>query len=807
MIFDYLIANEHKIQGWIDICETHKRRKRMTTNHLTSLVVACSLLLGSVNAQPDHIWSKSFDDTNASFGNAITIDSDHNVIVVGTYRGMINFDPDAGNTHLHPSYGWNDGYVVKFDSSGNVLWSSTFGGNDLDGSYGIATDRQNNVLHTGYFRGSCEFRYIGGTQHRVSHGTSNMFITKFDPQGSILWLHSIGGTGSAGGVGIVCDHSENVIVLGGFSGKVDFDPGPDSMMLESRGSGDVVIAKFDANGIFNWAISFGGRGRENSAGGIAIDHEGNVVVSGNFEDTVDFDPGPAQAIHISKGNDDMFLAKYDPSGNLIWVNAFGGVSLDKSESISLNSKGEVMICGMVGDTVDLDPSSGKAMVGRPGVSDYTVFIAKYSSGGDYLWSVEYDRAINEHSNPFDLSKPDVSSIATDTSDNLFVIGCFADSVDFDPGFGTDLHIVEYPGTVSNYDMFLAKYNSDGQFLWVMKLRNYNDFVSGEWGTDVVVDPMGGIAITGKYGQTLDFDPGPDSALLYGEYGNIGTYVAKYKNPPHILCAVSVENLSTIKITDTKARLSWNPVAMANHYLIRGNAARDTQYVHLTISDPNRGQKQVSGLLPNTSYSWQIKAVCDSAGERLSEWAPWEHFRTKCLSPSNHWVDNIEPTSARLRWNPVSDASGYEIRGRELGGSFVKLTVGRIVHHTVNQLRPSTTYEWQIKSLCENNSKNTDLVAFSTPPAKTSDVIPLESNEDQIITVIPNPSSDHATIYFSNPEKQSYELYMYDLSGNIVFNRKRITGEEIQISADRFPKGVYFIELKGETILIGRLTIQ
>jgi hypothetical protein len=148
---------------------------------------------------------------------------------------------------------------------------------------------------------------------------------------------------------------------------------------------DNVNAQTDASLLFAKGI-----GNEYLAGGnlniqnIKIDASGNRYVVGNFSATADFDPSAGTANLTSAGGSDIFIAKYNSSGDYVWAKRIGGTGADQGNSLTLDGSGNVFLTGYFAGTVDFDPSASTANLISAGGND--IFIAKYNSSGDYVWA-------------------------------------------------------------------------------------------------------------------------------------------------------------------------------------------------------------------------------------------------------------------------------------------------------------------------------------------------------------------------------------------------------------------------------------
>ena len=132
---------------------------------------------------------------------------------------------------------------------------------------------------------------------------------------------------------IYFDGDKNLYITGQFHIETDFDPGRDEDFHYSEGSYDIYLTKYDYDGNFEWARTWGGEPCCSEAGyGVTTDMNGDVFVTGHFIGEPDFDPGPDETIVASNGHKDIFLSKFDPDGNFLWVLTWGG-----SESPPYNS--------------------------------------------------------------------------------------------------------------------------------------------------------------------------------------------------------------------------------------------------------------------------------------------------------------------------------------------------------------------------------------------------------------------------------------------------------------------------------------
>ncbi|MBD3637223.1 MAG: T9SS type A sorting domain-containing protein [Crocinitomicaceae bacterium] len=425
---------------------------------------------------------------------------------------------------------------------------------------------------TGGF-GDITISTIDGDETITPTGSNSCLIEKYNDEGDILWVKAILSTGQVLGNAVVTDEFENLYVVGYFNGTCDFDPGTGTSNITSNGT-EIFVLKLDLNGNFIWvknleAIS----GSSNSmANAVVADTNGDIVIAGEFDGSVDFDPSGSTNVKNAAGSTDVFVLKMDALGNLVWVKIFEGSSLDNCFSACTDTSNNIYLTGRFHGTVDFDPGAGTNYH-----SDVTsfgdVFSVKLNSNGDLVWVNTIGGDMNDFG----------EAITVDSSGNVYTYGRFRNTVDFNPGVA-----VNEVTSAGNQDAFIQKVDTDGNFIWAKTFGgtsseiaksmavdkdqnlylcgyfkgttdldpstnsdNYsalgtfnNGFLSvldsaGNymWGrmipsisqvliTDIIVNENNEVLITGEFNDTVDFDPSSGVKQLVSAYG--GMFVAKYK---------------------------------------------------------------------------------------------------------------------------------------------------------------------------------------------------------------------------------------------------------------------------------------
>ncbi|MBK9719389.1 MAG: hypothetical protein IPO85_18120 [Saprospiraceae bacterium] len=184
----------------------------------------------------------------------------------------------------------------------------------------IKVDNKGNLYVSGTYSNTVDFDPGPGIQNLIGNGV-NLFVLKLDTAGNYIWAKSMGGSNIEENWGLAVDSNKNVYTTGQFQGLVDFDPGMNIYNLISNGGKDIYISKLDSMGQFQWAHSFGDNFTDRGSA-VSIDGSNNVLLTGSFAGTVDFDPGPG-VFNLTASSSDIFILKLDANGNLLWVKDSG----------------------------------------------------------------------------------------------------------------------------------------------------------------------------------------------------------------------------------------------------------------------------------------------------------------------------------------------------------------------------------------------------------------------------------------------------------------------------------------------------
>ena len=322
-------------------------------------------------------WAKRIGGSDDDVGNAIAFDASNNVYVTGYFSYFVDFDPGPAYVELN-SYGDEDIFVVKFSSSGGLVWARQMGTADTQIGVDIATDAYSNVYITGTFKGNADFNPISGAYYINSNGNEDVFVVKLTNFGTLSWARAMGGTGEDLATAIEIDPDGNVITTGTFNGTVDFDPGAGIYNLTSASGSDAFISKLDPSGNFMWAKQLGGVSSQVITD-LAVDVAGNLYLSGYFSGATDFFSGQGNYTLEPNGSTDLFISKFNPLGELIYVEGIGGSNNEVANSITVDDAGNIFASGYFQTIGDFDPGIQVSYLGSAGEED--AFVVKFAPPG------------------------------------------------------------------------------------------------------------------------------------------------------------------------------------------------------------------------------------------------------------------------------------------------------------------------------------------------------------------------------------------------------------------------------------------
>ncbi|RZJ70780.1 MAG: T9SS type A sorting domain-containing protein [Flavobacterium sp.] len=270
-----------------------------------------------------------------------------------------------------------------------------------------------------------------------------------------------------------------------------------------------------------WGHSFGAA-ENDTATGMAPAPDGSLYVTGNFTGTVDFDPGDGVSNLTAEGMTDIFIQKFDATGNLLWVKKINNGTNTSSSQCVLDAQGNLLVTGTFRNTADLDPGAGVANFTATFFFDS--FIIKLDSNGNYMWGKNIASGGD--------NSEWISTIVLDEAGNIYTTGYFYGTLNLG---GTSFT------SYGAYDSFIQKMDSSGNLIWAKRFggNGYDGIGGFKLGTD------GSMYIAGIFGDTADFDPGAGSFNITAQ-GFYDGFVMKLDNTGNFVWAKKIggENIDS-----------------------------------------------------------------------------------------------------------------------------------------------------------------------------------------------------------------------------------------------------------------------
>lgn len=317
-------------------------------------------IIHKFDASGNVVWS---DRIYTAKGRAfdIILDDSGNPILTGSFSDTADFDPGTGIHSATASGSEIDYFVLKLDTDGNFLWVKTAGGVNIETGVSIARDASGNIVVAGYYMGTTDLDPSATASNFTSVGSTDVFVLKLDASGNFLWGKSMGATQSDLPTGIAVNTSNNIFITGYFSGSGDFDPNAGITTLTSTtANSDIFIMRLNADGSFGWASGFGGNDTDEGRA-LTTDTNGNIIFTGFFNGTVDFDPGAGTRNLVSIGQNgyqNLFIAKLNEDQQLVWAQEIASTTSTSSTTlgytISIDAAGDISIGGRLWGGTDFD---------------------------------------------------------------------------------------------------------------------------------------------------------------------------------------------------------------------------------------------------------------------------------------------------------------------------------------------------------------------------------------------------------------------------------------------------------------------
>jgi hypothetical protein len=390
-------------------------------------------------------WATYFGGDSLERGAPCISDQNENIYLFGSTKSTNGI---AQGGHQNTLKGFEDAFLVKFNSSGVRQWATYYGGVEdynFDCAQSCALDMNGNIYLTGMTSSSSDIA-SGGHQNTLK-GHLNAFLVKFNSSGVRQWATYYGDVVTEGSSCKV-DVNGNVYLVGETSSSIGISS--NGWQMNKGGSDDAFIVKFNSLGVRQWATYFGGKSSDD-ARDCVIDIYGNIYITGRTNSNIGIASGGYQNTY--GGNEDAYLAKFHSNGMLLWASYYGGTSLDEPFSCAIDKNNDVYITGATYSRSGIASGGYQNIFGGDTVN---AFLVKFNSDGQRQWATYY----GDNGTTYGLS------CQVDGSNKVYLAGMTSSNKNISKGGHQNI----YGG---NYDAFLAKFDNSTNSSISEKNKNRN----------------------------------------------------------------------------------------------------------------------------------------------------------------------------------------------------------------------------------------------------------------------------------------------------------------------------------------------
>lgn len=468
----------------------------------TILLFASLLSTVCANAQQMNLsWAKSFVAPNAfgyaqAYNNNITPLSNGDLIVVGTFKDTVDFDPAAATTTLLPSASNFNAHITRLTSNGDFVWTKMLDGDDEIYIANLHTDANGNFYLNGYFKGTCDFNPDPLQNNNLTAvGDKDVFLCKWNSASVFQWVRQFGNAGNNMTYDMATDAAGACYMSVTYTDSIDADPGVAQTYYLSNGLQDVLVVKVSDSGSLLSSFSIGGAFVD-VVRDFKVVSGNELLIAGSVLGTVDLDPGAGSfPVTVPQGTQAGFLLKLNAQGAFSWAKVFqpqNGGSLSRVESIDTDQNGNIYLSGVNQGAVDFNPDNQAVYVINSVNSTMDAYMMKLNSAGQFLWAHSFGANFSDYLN----------SVTVLNDGRCFIFGEYSGQIDLDPD-SVNTMLITSPGSFGNYQNFILGLDANGNYSWGRGVSGYGASLIGN---TLITDGNNNLLSCGYYGGSTDFDP-------------------------------------------------------------------------------------------------------------------------------------------------------------------------------------------------------------------------------------------------------------------------------------------------------------
>lgn len=781
---------------------------------LTTLVFSLLWFCFEASSQDSRQWATYLGGTSDDYGYAIATDASGNVYLTG-YTVSTSGIASAGSHKASYSPGPPDAFLIKFDSSGNRLWGTYFGGTGDDQATNIAVNKATGDVYIVGITYSVSGIASGGFDNTINSGSSassDAFLAKFNSSGVFQWGTYYGGTSDDEGHAVAVDGLGNVYLAGQSASSTTTQVGSGGHQNTYSGSTDAFLVKFTASGVREWGSYYGGTSYD-GARGLAVDALNNVYLAGHTASTSGVSSGGFQ--NNNGGGRDAFLIKFNSTGSRLWGTFYGGAGYEEGHSVVVDGWGDVYFSGITSTATSGVISTLGSFQPSIGGGTYDAFLVKLdSSGTNRKWATYYG------GNAFEL----FSRVARDRDNNIY-LGGFTQSPS---GISSGGFQNTYGGSNDGY---LAKFTSGGS-------RVNASYYGGSgiectYAAGVAPDDFGHVYFAGETGSATDVASGGHQNTYGG--GSYDAFLVKFG-----AAAVACSGVSVAASPKDSTACKGSPVSFS--VTASGTPAPSFQWRKngVNINGANSSTYTINAVATTDtgSYDVMVKNACDSSASSSARLTINEATHpnigagdtTVCFGDSTQvcaatifiaysWNNGETDQCFYVRaggnyWVSVTDVNGCSAVSDTVQILFYSPVIA-LINASNDTLRASAAvgYQWffegnelngataQTHIATQDGNYSVEITDANGCTARSADFYYSITGTgdlqlENIPEVIPNPASSFVIYLRTTSSTSKYSLY--DTTGKLV-GVGSTKGPRTPIDISYLSPGVYFVLSDGRAV--------
>ncbi len=735
------------------------------------------------------------------------------VFVTGVFTSP-SFQPYTGLPTL-ANNGESNIFVAAYAPQGNMLWAKApINGTGHDTVSAIVKDDMGDLYIVGYFTSvSLIFDSFTLNNADVSGTTYDIFIAKYSHDGNLIWAKREGGIGDEMATDIAIDGSDNLYIAGNYtSPSLQLGSTP---IINNNGAGsDIFYARYDTTGVAIWAFG-AGNFMDDYAKAIAVDWAGNVYVTGSIlSPSITF--GTTTINNI--GNENFYIAAFDNAGTFQWAHGAGtnSTGTNRATDIVVDQNGDVYLTGyynsatLTGDGGSFGPLNNNSIA-----NDYDIFTLKYHADGSIGWAQSVGSNRNEyayalsvdqcgyvyvwgtHSSDFNFAFGANSGINVSAGHRAFLLLKYKDNgtplnaKDFSVGH---THPTAISGDIDGNIVIAGSFDTTTVYINSANINNHDasgltsDYFITKWQTtptDIYATVMDGTTPVNNGWVYLYARKGAYGSLDYGKLKRLDSVHLMGTNIAHFAGVLNL-NYCVIAKADTLLYPNLIPTYNDNKYLwdevitwahtCNANDSVTINMMHdsLVVGAPGK----VNGYVTKTDYyGIGASGVYNGSMNRDIE----------------AQGDPVPDATIRIRHNPgggamattPTDVNGMYAFDNLPPGDYTVMVdmpgLGRDLSYDISITSLDTLFN--LLNYCVD-SDYVQLCNFSVN-------VPAHHNNNQEITITPNPATNEFKV--SSSKLQVSEIRIYNVLGEII-HQSTINNQQSTIDVSHFEDGIYFVEI-------------